>query len=133
MVGRCHHQDGIGIEFPGLERRQRDRRRRVAARGFQQNARRLHVERAQLFRHREPMRFVADHDRRPGSRDRGETQGGFLQHGMPAGEREELLGVHLARQRPQPRTRASRQDHRKHCAHVLAFMDDFTAADWHGS
>jgi hypothetical protein len=40
------------------------------------------------------------------------AQRGLLQHRALAGEREQLLRIHLARQRPEPSARAARQNHR---------------------
>ena len=41
----------------------------------------------------------------------GEARGRFLQHGLPAGQRQQLLRIQLARQRPQARAGAAGEDH----------------------
>ena len=43
--------------------------------------------------------------------------GRVLQHGARAGQREQLLRIQLARQRPEPRAGAARQNHRNQRAH----------------
>ncbi len=44
--------------------------------------------------------------------DAGQPRGRVLQHGLLAGERQQLLRIHFARQRPEPGAGAARQNHR---------------------
>ncbi|GAC1671336.1 MAG: hypothetical protein NVS9B2_18050 [Steroidobacteraceae bacterium] len=112
VVRRRHHQSGLRIDLEGPERRECDCRRGITAGRFEQNRRCLEPQSADLLGHREAVRFVAHHDgrlragyaRQPGRR--------VLQHGVLARERQQLLGIHFSRQRPEPRAGAARQDHR---------------------
>jgi len=70
----------------------------------------------QLLRYQEAMRLVA-HDHGRGRRETLETQHGLLQQGVPVCQRQQLLGIQLARQRPQARAGPAAQNdwsqHRK--------------------
>ena len=91
-------------------RGQRDRRRRVAADGLEQDRRGREVHLAQLFGDEEAMRLVAHDDGTGGARKPGEARGGLLDHRALARERKELLRQQLARQRPQPGAGAAGED-----------------------
>ena len=119
VIGRRDDERGVRIDPHGLQCRQRDRRRGITADGLEQNGARMDCHRAQLLGDREAMRFVADHDRLARSRDARQAKRRLLQHGALAGERQELLRIHFARQRPEPRARAARQDYRYQRGHDL--------------
>ena len=117
VIGGRHHEDGAGIRRLRLERRERDRGRRIAADRLQEDRRGGTAERAQLFGDRKAVRLVADNDRCPGARDAGESQGRVLQHRVFAGQGQELFRIHLTRKRPEARSRPARQNHRYDCRH----------------
>ena len=106
VIGRQHQQYRIGrIRARGaaLKRRMRaecDRRRGVASEGLEEGGAWLDLQRSQLLRYQEAMRLVA-HDHGRGRRETLETQHGLLQQGVRPGQRQQLLGIQLARQRPQ--------------------------------
>ena len=104
-----HRIDRAGLRGDALEggvRRQRDGRRGVAAEGLEDRGARLDRQLPQLLGHQEAVRLVADHHRRGGG-EAVQAQHRLLQHRALAGQRQQLLGIKLARQRPQPRTCAA--------------------------
>ena len=112
MVGRQHQQQRIALVGRQRRmRRQRDRRRGVAPRRLEHDRARLAVDRAQLLGHQKAVRLVAHHDR-GADRQAREPAHGLLQHGVAAHQRQQLLGIELARQRPQPGAGTARENHR---------------------
>ena len=96
--------------------------RAVAADRLQQDAAALDAGLAQLLRHQEAVRLVADHQRRAEGVAAG-AAGGFLQHGLGRDERPELLRVPFPRQRPETGARATRKDHwNDHCEAAFIFI-----------
>ncbi len=71
-----------------------------------------HAHLAQLLGDQEAVRFVAHDHGRGGVRKAREARRGVLDHGALAGERQELLGQQLARQRPEARAGAAGENHR---------------------
>ncbi len=106
VIGRQHQQYRIcrvGVVRAGRKcgvRRKRNGGSRVAAEGLEHRRTRLDIELAQLLGHEKPMGIVADDDRRRGA-EAIQTQRGLLEHRALADQGEELLGIKLARQRPQ--------------------------------
>ena len=92
-------------------RGQRDGGRGVASDWLEQDGRGRKLHLAQLFGHEEAMRFVANNNGTGGIGESREPRGGLLDHGALAGERQQLLGQELARQRPEPRAGAAGEDH----------------------
>jgi len=92
--------------------RQRDGRRRVAAYGFEDDARRGYALLPQLLGHHESMGFVAHHHRCSEFRQAFQARDRVLQHrALAAREGQQLLRIKLPGQRPQARARATRQHH----------------------
>ena len=110
VIGRHHQGCGIRIKLLRLERRERDGRRRIAAGGFKQNRRRRDPQHADLFGDREAVRLVAHDDGRLSAGDARQPRHRVLQYGQFAGERQQLLGIRLARQRPELRAGAAGQN-----------------------
>ena len=91
---------------------QRDGRSGVAPDGLQHDPCARHARLTQLLGHHEAVGLVADHDRGRHPRQTCRAGHGRLQHGLAApGEGQELFGELLARQRPKPRTRTTREDY----------------------
>lgn len=105
MVGRQYQQQRLGI---GAQGRQRDRRRGVATDRLEDDGLGRDPQLAQLFRDEEAVRFVAHHDGLR-HRDAVETLDGLLQHRAIAHQGQQLLGVQLARDRPQAGARTAGQ------------------------
>jgi len=100
MVRGQHQQQRIGAVAGGFEGCDRDCRRRVAANRFQDDGRRLGADLLQLLGSDKAVLLVGDHQRAM----RGDRRHPFpsgLQHRQFARQRQELLRVRLARQRPQ--------------------------------
>jgi hypothetical protein len=116
-----HQQQGIAAPMPGdLQRRQRDGRGGVARRRLEQDAG-CAAGAARLFRHQEAVLLARHHQRRAGLRDFAQAQEGLLQQRTLAGQVEKLLGMQLARQRPQARAGAAgQQDGDDHAANASA-------------
>jgi hypothetical protein len=112
VVGRQHQQhriDRVGIASHSLERRvggERDGGRGVASEGLEHGGARRNAQQSQLLGDQKAVRLVAHHHRRC-RREALEAQQRLLQHGARTGERQQLLGIELARQRPQPCTRTA--------------------------
>ncbi len=111
MIGGRHHQNRVGLEAQRLKSRQRNRRGGVAADRLEQDGARGQPCGPQLLGHREAVSLVAHDDGGAGALDAGEARSRFLQHGLPAGERQQLFRIQLPRQRPQACARAAGQDH----------------------
>jgi hypothetical protein len=109
VVRGQHQQQRIGAIGLGLQGRGGDRRRSVAAHRLEQQGRGRHAHLAQLFGHHEAVLLVSHHDRRPGAGQPGQALPGGLQQRLLAHQRLELLGMGLARQRPEPGTGATGQ------------------------
>ncbi|MOA02325.1 hypothetical protein D3C78_1217720 [compost metagenome] len=101
VVGGEHQQDRIVGLGDRLQRRQGDGRRSVAADRLKQDAGALHTQLAQLLGSEEAVLLVADQPRQADIQSI-QTLDGRLQHGqLGIGQRQKLLGIELARQRPQ--------------------------------
>ncbi len=118
LVGGGHHQHRVGAVVDRLQRRQRDRRRGVAAHRLQQHRGRLGADLAQLVEHQEAVFLVADDQRRAQLEARAgqpaQPRRGLLEQAGAARQHQELLREAGPRQRPQPRARAPGHDHRLH-------------------
>ena len=116
MIRREHQEERLGVDPVALgaresgERGHGNCRRGVAAGRLEQDRERPDADLIELLSHQETVSLVADDDRRRGARDARRPQGGLLDHRALADERQELLRVHLPRQRPEPRAGAARQD-----------------------
>ncbi len=121
VVGRQHQQQRVIAICQGLQRGDRDGRSGIAAYRLEDQCLRQHLALAQLLGSHEAVLLVGDHDRcRAG--DGSNPLPGGLQHGVIADQRQELLRIGLARQRPQPRARAAGQndgDNWGHAKYVL--------------
>ena len=103
-----HRQDhGVGVGFAGEQRRNRDRRSGISSERLEHDGWTVDADRAQLFADREAVLGVCDHHRLGKQRAIVDAQRRLLQQGVFAEQREQLLGVGLARQRPQPRAGAA--------------------------
>ncbi len=115
MIGRQHQQQRVAVFVLRIgardQRGDRDRRRGIAADRFEHDPRLRSADHAQLLGDEEAMVFVGD-DQRRGLGQRRDAAPRGLQHGVIADQRQELLGVGLARQRPQPGSGPARQQHR---------------------
>ena len=76
-------------------------------------------KRAHLFGHGEAMGFVAHDDRRDGVGNGSQACRGVLQHGLLAGESQQLFRIHLPGQWPEPRAGAARENHRDYSGQDL--------------
>jgi hypothetical protein len=113
MVGGQHQQHGVVALLAVLQRGgggQRHGRRRVAADGLEQDGRGLHAGLAELLGHQEAMFLVAHDDGIGEPVEAVEAAERGLQHGVLAHQRQQLLRIQLARQRPEPRAGAARED-----------------------
>ena len=113
VIGRHHQQDRIALLRRG-QRGEGERRRGVAPHRFEHDLRRSHTDLAQLLGDDEAVFLVGDHQRpwiHVHRRKALEAGGGFLQQGVVAGERQQLLGIALARGRPQTRAGAAGENH----------------------
>jgi len=72
----------------------------LRAAGLEDSGARRDLKLTQLLRHQEAMRLVA-HDHGRGRPEPLETQHRLLQQGVGPGQGQQLLGIQLARQRPQ--------------------------------
>ena len=91
---------------------QRDGRGGVAPDGLQHDPCARHARLTQLLGDHEAVGLVADHDRGRHPRQTCRAGHGRLQHGLAApGERQELFGELLARQRPEARARTTRENY----------------------
>ena len=119
VVRGSDQQHRVGIVLLRLQGGERHRGRGVAADGLEEDGGRAHRQRADLLGHREPVRLIAHDHRVAGALDSRKPEGGLLQHGLLAGQRQELLGVHLAGQGPKagagaPGENDGSQFHRAH-------------------
>ena len=113
VVGRHHHHDRARVIAADRQGGNRDRRRSIARDRLQDERARLDASLLELLFHQEPMIIVAQQRRRL------EAAGGrqALQRGaqearaLAIEEANELLRVHGARQRPQPRAGAAGKDY----------------------
>ncbi len=119
MVRRHDQQQRIRIVRRRFERSQGNGRRRVAPLGLENN-RRAHFDAIELLGHRKTVILVAD-DQAAITRvlEAAHAQRGRLQHGLLAGQRQQLLRVHRPRRRPQARAGAAGQDNWKNIRHYL--------------
>ncbi len=126
MIGRQHQQQRV---VASGERRERNGRRGVAADGFQHDCLRRHVDLAQLLGDREAMRLVADHDRRLKFGEPDHAQCRLLQHRARTRQRQELLGVQLARQRPEAGSGAAGEDYGDEHRRILCQIQGTAISD----
>ena len=126
MVGGQDQHQRVRLLRQQQQRRDADRRRRVAAQRLEHDRLRRHAGEAKMLGHDEAMLVIGDHHRRREAGAVGHPQRRLLQQRALAQQRQELLGVERPRQRPQPRPGAARQDHRmdppRHalaCRHVI--------------
>ena len=112
VVRGRHQKHGLGIGLLRLHGGYGHRRCRVLADGLEQYPGRRHGQRADLLRHREPMRLVAHDDGGAGALDARQPHRRLLQHGLLPGERQQLLGIHFSGQRPKPGPGAPGKNHR---------------------
>ncbi len=101
------------------QRRDAGRRGGVAAERFEDQRLRRDADFAQLLGDDEAMLLVRDDERR-GESGIGDATRRLLQQAALASQRQKLLRVKRARHRPQPRSRAARQDNRMDHANASA-------------
>ena len=112
VVGRLHQHQCAGIAREQPERRRRDGGRRIARHRLEQDSLRHDADLAKLLVDEEAMLLVADHQRRRIAHIVECAGRGVLQQRAIGDERQELLGIGCARQRPEPRARSTRQNDR---------------------
>ncbi len=112
MIGRQHQQQRIGLAHPATAASAARAMAGAVLRptGSSRMACAGQSIDAQLLGDQEAMRLVA-HDNGRGCIEPGHTQCRGLQHGFLAYQRQQLLGVQLARQRPEPGTGAAGKNH----------------------
>ncbi len=111
VVGRHDEDQGVRVLGAGQQGGAGDGGGRVPGGGLQHDGGRRRADLAQLLGDDEAVLGVGhDHDRMEALRI-PDPQGGLLQHGARPGQRQELLGIALARERPQAGARTARQDH----------------------
>ena len=110
MVGRQYQQHRVVATLHGAQRSHGDGGGRVAADRFQDQRGRRGADLAQLLGDHEPVFFIGNHQRRIGARQAAQSQPGGLQQGFLAQQRQELLGMRLARQGPEARAGAAGKD-----------------------
>ena len=107
------HQDRI-VSFANLIERFEggggDGRGGVPGGRLEQNGRRLDGDGLELLRNHETVLLVADHDGTPNTAQGREPADGGLQQGVLVQERDELLGMELPGERPEPASGTARQD-----------------------
>ena len=111
VVGRQHEHEGIAITFRCEQGGDRDRKTRIAAHRLEHDVG-LDAALAQLLGHDKAEVGAGDDDRaceQVGMRD---ARKHLLKRRPLSDERNELFGHALARNRPQPRSRAAAHDHR---------------------
>ena len=107
VIGGQHQQQRIvAASLRCRERGERDRRGGVATDRLEHDGLRRVVDHAQLLGDQEAMRLVADDDRRAGAEPVAAARGG-LQHRLLVDQRQQLLRIQLARERPEPGTGAA--------------------------
>ena len=114
VVGGKHQHRGVRAHAVARpQRRERDRRGRVAPEGFQQ----VDVARARAARcgihvlGREVVLAVGDGHQAGDAGERAGARGGAAEERAAVGKRQERLGGRLAGQRPQPGPGAAGEDH----------------------
>ena len=112
LVVRRHHQHQAVAEFgQGAQRRQRHRRGGVAPRGLEQRTAAGEIEAGKVGMDALGMALGGDQeDRRLAGRPRRQPAQGLGQHRAVARKIVKLLGIVLARQRPEPRADAAAHD-----------------------
>lgn len=113
VVGRHHQQDRIALLHRN-QRGQSERRRGVASHRLEYDLWRTYADLAELFGDDEAILLVGDDQRTRVDLAAGEVlqaQRGLLQQRALAGKGEELLGIALARRRPQSGAGAAGEDH----------------------
>ena len=110
VVGGEQQHDRGGVLLEQVHGGDGRRRRSVAPDGFEKYTQRGHADAAHLLCDQKTM-FVVAHDQR-GTRilQAGQTQHGFLQHGVLAGQGQKLLGQRGTGQGPQAGAGASGED-----------------------
>ena len=116
VIGRHHQHQRVGLARGQPQRGDAGRRRGIATDRFEHQRIGRGADLAQLLGDDKPVLLIGDDQRRrkPGVAPAiaHRAQHGLLQQAALANERQQLLRVERARHRPQPRPRASRQDHR---------------------
>jgi hypothetical protein len=118
VIGRHGQQDRIGAALGGHQRGQRQRRCGVTPGWLQDDGRGLTLEGTKLLGNQKAVIHIADDDgieqmqrlARVLFRQTIESVRGRLQHGQRTRQRQELLGIGLAGQRPEPGSGAAGQD-----------------------
>ena len=111
MVCRADEDLRAGLSLASLQGGQGHRGCGVTATGFKQDIR-IYVDVIQLFGHQEAVLLIAHHDRAHSAQIGGQAQQGVLQHAVVTVEAQQLLGVMGPRERPQPGTIATGNNHR---------------------
>jgi DNA-binding transcriptional regulator of glucitol operon len=134
VVGGRGEQDRVGAVAAGIQCRRRQRRGRVATGGFQQQGPIGNAQFAQLLGGDETVVLVADDDGRA-QRQAIESAQRVLQQALPAEQGLKLLGVLLARHRPQARAGAAAEDHGQDSSAIAVhqFQDSITTRVGAGS
>lgn len=106
MVRGRHDHQGLGIAGRDMECRGQNGRCGVARLGLDQDGARVNARLRKLLGHHEAEVRAGD-DHRPTEARPREPPGRGREKAVLSEDRRELLGVSLARQRPEPRARAS--------------------------
>jgi len=128
-IRRHDPEQGRGRLLVREQRRGGDGGGGVAAFRLEQDGRAGDAAGAQLLGHQEAVRLVAHYDRRQEARTHG-AAGGLLQDGPLPDEGPQLLRIGLARQRPQPRAGAAREDDRQDRPAGVAVRHAFDPMLW---
>ena len=106
MIGGHHQQHRVALRG-GMQRGEGQRRGRAAARRLEDDCPRLRPDPAQLIGHQKAILLVAQQQRCGIERQALEPPRRFLEQAQLPVQRQQLLGVLLARQRPQARAGAA--------------------------
>ena len=128
VIRRHDDQDRILAFTSRPKCSQRHGRRRIAPTGFQQNLT-VHPEQAKLLGNRKTVLFIAYQKRLCHTGKPVEPGHGLLQHGIVANQRQQLLGIFFARQRPKTGSRTTGQNNRDHDRHILVFTGFYPGAN----
>ncbi len=111
VIGREHQHEGVAVALGREHGGDRDRGAGIAAHRLQHDVG-LDAALAQLLGHDEAEVGIGDDDRTREQIGVGDALKHLLEHRSLADQRHELLRHALARDRPQPRSRAAAHDHR---------------------
>ena len=121
VIGGKNQHGRLRVIGQQVQRRNGDRRRGIARHRFQQDATMRHPDLLELLTDHETMVLAANGDRRLHIRQRVRAQHGLLVQRTITDQRQELLGLVLSRQRPQPGPAAAAENDRvKHRNSVCA-------------